>query len=286
MIKVSLLVITSIVLAQNNDTHVGNAWYTINPLTAFNANFARFDYNNGGCNGHWKDAKFMKPPYIQISNTSISANVVNSAVQSRACIYQHTQNTCNFRLGSNGLMQIEVDYQITGDRWSNWFSFWINSYKNGWVPEAEIDILEEMNKVLAHNFAGYGHQVPFKTENSFIGHITGVFTTEGARVTDCVAGSITCPMSGDVDVAYQFWSQSTANDIQAGRLTHHLVIDYWATLLASSLEISNIRLLGGGLFKSMCGVANFDYKVDHNHPDMFNYFNNTKIIKTKEEISV
>eukprot|EP00494_Astrolonche_serrata_P001192 UN01198 len=57
------------------------------------------------------------------------------------------------------------------------------------------------------------------------------------------------------NVAYQYWSSSSTQAIQNGSLRHHLVIDYWFTWLASSLEISNIRLYGSGAFHSGCGVA-------------------------------
>ncbi len=53
---------------------------------------------------------------------------------------------------------MEFDYHIEGDRWSNWFAFWLNVLQGGrWVKDAEIDSLENMYKSFAHNFAGLGH---------------------------------------------------------------------------------------------------------------------------------
>ena len=66
-----------------------------------------------------------------------------------ACIYQHTQQSCEFYIGPNGVQQLEFDYEIQNSdaaQRSNWFSFWINSAdQNGrWVKDAEIDSIENM----------------------------------------------------------------------------------------------------------------------------------------------
>eukprot|EP00493_Phyllostaurus_siculus_P021812 UN22141 len=42
-------------------------WYSLNPSTAFNAPFSAGDYVNGACNGNWKDARFMRSPYITVA---------------------------------------------------------------------------------------------------------------------------------------------------------------------------------------------------------------------------
>jgi len=230
-------------------------WHFMNPAEAFNAGFSYGDYNSGACNGGNKNAAYMQAPYITKTSTSITARIPQSAQGSRACIYQHTQNSCQFFIGSNGLTQLEFDYEITGDRWSNWFSFWINSSRYGnWVKDCEIDSLENMYKSLAHNFAGEGHQVPFKSQDGFKGHVTTVMSDTGARITDCAYGSQTCQMTGDV--AYHNWSSATANDIRNGQIKHHLDIDYWFAELPSSLTVSNIYMWGQGAFSSMCqGVS-------------------------------
>lgn len=220
-------------------------WYLLNPRSAFTAGYNYNDYNNGACNGGNKNAAFMRSPYITTTSNSVKATVTGSAVQTRSCIYQHTQSTCSFSLGLE-LQAMEFDYVITGDTWSNWFAFWVNSYNGGWVPEAEIDPLEGMTKGsswhMSHNFAGYGHEVDFHTQYNNRGHVTCSFANTGSRVTDCAQGSQCDVYSGDA--AYQNWSQSSVNAINNGQLRHHLVIDYWFTWLASSLEVSNIWLYG------------------------------------------
>ena len=65
----------------------GGRWYKINPVTAFNAGFNYGDYNNGACNGFWKDAKFMQAPYITKDSNSITASNTGEAVRRNACIY-------------------------------------------------------------------------------------------------------------------------------------------------------------------------------------------------------
>jgi len=234
-------------------------WYSLNPSRAFNAPFSAGDYVNGACNGNWKDARFMRSPYITSSSNSIRAANVGEAVQRKACIYQHTFNTCKFQVGQAGLMALEFDYSITGDTWSNWFSFWLNSYSpslskwGNWVPEAEIDMLEEMNRVMAHNFAGFGHQVPFKQENLYQGHVTLWVSAQGAQATDCKAGLSTCPYTGDI--AAQTWSSRTAQGIQNRQVWHFFAIDYWATWLQSTMTISNVRMFGSYYFQQQCPVA-------------------------------
>jgi len=242
------LLLSLLILAINAE------WYDIIPTEVFTAPFSNYDYNNFACNGHWKNEMFMKPPYITMNGSSITANVTASATQSRACIYQHTQNTCRMFLGTNGMVQLEFDYEITGDRWSNWFSFWVNSAQWGrWVQDCELDPLEEMNQVLAHNFAGLGHQVKFKTENQFRGHVSLRSQETGAQATDCAFGSSTCDFSGDY--ATQKFRSSTAAGIRNKQIVHHLAIDYWKTWLPSSLKISSIRIFGQGDFQRMCPSA-------------------------------
>ena len=81
----------------------GARWYHIDPSKLFTASFSPSDYNSGACNGHWKDAKFMQEPYIKKDSNSISAFVTDDVRQKNACIYQHTENTCTFSLGANGV---------------------------------------------------------------------------------------------------------------------------------------------------------------------------------------
>ena len=105
-------------------------WYSLDPTKVFNAGYNYNDYNNGACNGHWKDARFMREPYIHKTSTSISAQVTGEAVNRNACIYQHTQRQCEFFIGPNGVQQLEFDYEVQNSdaaQKSNWFSFWINS---------------------------------------------------------------------------------------------------------------------------------------------------------------
>jgi len=51
-----------------------------------------------------------------------------------------------------------------------------------------MDGLEYMNGVLAHNWAGWDHQVAFKPENQWDGHVTLKMSDIGARATDCSKG--------------------------------------------------------------------------------------------------
>ena len=66
---------------------------------------------------------------------------------------------------------------------------------------------------------------------------------DGARATDCAVGSNTCA-EGDGWATKQFNGQSIA-DIRSGAIKHHLDIDYWYSWNASSLTVSNVRMLGG-----------------------------------------
>ena len=101
----------------------------------------------------------MKYPYINTAKNVLVAAVNSDVAYKNACIYQHTQNTCRFSIGGNGLQQLEFDYHIDGEMGNKqWFSFWVNSDKDGrWVKDAELDELENMNNVLAHNWAGEPH---------------------------------------------------------------------------------------------------------------------------------
>ena len=92
--------------------------------------------------------------------------MTSQAVGHKACVSQNTKLDCVFSLG-NSATQLEFDYHIEGDRWSNWYSFWMNCRSvsadgtdnevEGWVKDCEIDSLENMWKSFAHNFAGLGH---------------------------------------------------------------------------------------------------------------------------------
>lgn len=112
-------------------------------------------------------------------------------VNKDACIYQHTYESCRFFAGSNGIMQLDFDYEITGDAKSNWFSFWLDPNQNGrWIQETEIDSLEHMaNGNLDHNFAGLGHQTKFSDADSSKGHVTTWISNQEAYAMDCASGS-------------------------------------------------------------------------------------------------
>ena len=77
----------------------GDTWYNIDPTKVFNANLRSAD--DGACNGHWKDEKFMHPPYITMDGNSISAAVTAEAVGTKACVSQNTKLSCNFSLGNS-----------------------------------------------------------------------------------------------------------------------------------------------------------------------------------------
>lgn len=73
-----------------SDAPNGQTWYRLDLLNAFTAGFNAADYNSGACNGGWKDARFMREPYITKSSNSITASVTAEAVNAHACIYQNT----------------------------------------------------------------------------------------------------------------------------------------------------------------------------------------------------
>lgn len=125
----------------------------MNPSRAFNSGFSYG--GSGACTGGWKNAKFMKAPYIEATGNSIKAQVVGDAINHDACIYQSTRDTCNFVSGGDGLTQLEYDYIYTGDANNNWSSFWLNAMADGrWIKDAEADPTEYMWGRLAHNWAG------------------------------------------------------------------------------------------------------------------------------------
>jgi hypothetical protein len=94
-----------------------------------------------------------------------------------------------FSVGGDGLTQVEFDYEYTGDPHANWSSFWINSMQNNqWVKDAEMDMLEYMSGTFAHNWAGEGHQVPYKSADLWKGHTTLKIQQTGAQSTDCAWG--------------------------------------------------------------------------------------------------
>ena len=70
-----------------SDATNGGRWYSLNLQSAFNAGFNPNDYNNGACNGGWKDRKFMQEPYITKSDNWIRANNTGASVHKNACIY-------------------------------------------------------------------------------------------------------------------------------------------------------------------------------------------------------
>jgi len=120
--------------------------------------------DGGACDGNWFDPKFLQPPFITMTENSITAEIPKDYEKTKACIHQGTTHGCQFYIGPNGVSNVEFDYHIEGDRYSNWFSFWINPVgpNSKWIKDAEIDSLENMYKSEAHNFAGLGHQVEFK----------------------------------------------------------------------------------------------------------------------------
>lgn len=197
----------------------------------------------------------MGSPFITKTGSSIKAANTADAVNKNACIYQHTGEVCNFSIGPNGAQMMEFDYKLQGDNWANWLSFWINSDAGGgkWVPDVEIDSLELMNKKLAHNFAGFGHQTAFKREHFGSGHVTTWLSDSHAEATDCGYGTSSCPKSGDI--ASQKFKGSSIAGIKSGKIKHHLAIDYWKTRGAASMEVSNIRIYAGGSFARGCPGA-------------------------------
>ena len=85
---------------------------------------------------------------------------------------------------------------------------------SGWVQDCEIDSLENMYKTLAHNFAGLPHQVHFKDEFGFKGHVTTLTSDTSAKATECAQGSNTCTFNGDF--AHHEFSDSTIAGIRRG----------------------------------------------------------------------
>ena len=245
--------------ANSNSDQLGQSfWYSLDPTKIFNAGYNYNDYNNGACNGHWKDARFMREPYIHKTGSSISAQVTGEAVNRKACIYQHSQHQCDFFIGSNGVQQLEFDYEIVNTdaaQRSNWFSFWINSAdQNGrWVKDAEVDSIENMWKSFAHNFAGLGHQVEIPVNRRLKGHATTWLRDSGAEIDNCDFWTSTCPKSSRH--AWHNFGSRTTQDIRAGRIKHHLTIDYWMSAQPSKLTVHNIRVLASGSFEKMCPSA-------------------------------
>ena len=139
-------------------------------------------YDGGACNGNWFDPKFLQAPYITMDHGSITATITSDVVRKNACIHQGTTHTCQFFAGSNGISQVEFDYHVEGDRWSNWYSFWLNPVGAGgkWIKDCEIDMLENMYRNMGHNFAGLPHQTNFKSENGMDGHVTLTLQDTGA----------------------------------------------------------------------------------------------------------
>lgn len=190
-----------------------------------------------------------------MTGDSITAEIPSGYEKTTACIHQGTEHACQFLIGPNGVSQVEFDYHIEGDRWSNWFAFWLNPVGPGgaWIKDCEIDSLENMYQSIAMNFAGLGHQVQLKEEFGFDGHITTKTQDTGAQAMDCAKGRETCDFNGDY--AHHEFGQGTINGIRNGTTRHHFVIDYWKAELKSKLTISNIRVKAGGQFNSMCPSA-------------------------------
>jgi hypothetical protein len=70
---------------------------------AFSAGFSTSDYNNGGCVGGLKGAKFMQSPFVKKSSHTIEVDNVGASVNANACLYQDTQESCSFSVGGDGL---------------------------------------------------------------------------------------------------------------------------------------------------------------------------------------
>ena len=205
----------------------GHSWYRIDPTRVFNA---RWNGNKGGaCAGNWFAAEFLQAPYITKDSNSISAHVTGKTVNKHACIFQHSNGQCNFFIGNNGVSQIEFDYEVSGDPYSNWFSFWLNPQDEHyhWVKDVEIDSIENMWKSFAHNFAGLGHQTHIPNNRRFKGHTTTYLQDTGVQVADCDFGAHNCPLRGDY--ANKKFSGSSVSGIRAGKIKHHFYIDYWKT---------------------------------------------------------
>ena len=57
----------------------------MDPSKAFNNGWSYG--GSGGCVGGWKNAKFMKAPYITETSHSITASITGEAEHHNACIY-------------------------------------------------------------------------------------------------------------------------------------------------------------------------------------------------------
>jgi len=285
------------VLAFSTPAAATYGWYKLDPSAAFQATFDYNDYNTGGCN--WdgargvngdKQEKYLHEPYISTDYNSITATIPSHEQHSDACIYQHTQDTCSFYQGLDGVIQMDFDYEFTGDALSNRFAFWINSRdvshdeKHGydenrqktfpWIKEAEVDPLEMMNQWASPlgiwmNYAGWpgAKQAPIPSEYQNRGHISIWFGTSGGShgngviMRACAYGKphpddcngllhMDDPHTAKID-----YSSSIIEGIQNKEILHHLVIDYWFAQAASSLKIENIHMYFNRYEESQCPMA-------------------------------
>jgi len=69
----------------------GHTWFKIDPKTTFTYNNkGHLHHDSGACNGGWKDAKFLKPPYIQMDHNKISAQITKGIENKKACVFNGT----------------------------------------------------------------------------------------------------------------------------------------------------------------------------------------------------
>lgn len=152
------------------------------------------------------------------------------------------------------MTQLEFDYELQGDTWNNFFSFWLDGNDGNWVRETEIDSLESMpgQGGVQHNFAGLGHETFYKKENWRKGHSTTWMSDTMAQQMDCAFGSETCARSGDLATSHY---EGKKWEIDQSKLFHHFVIDYWITKGTGSLKVSNIRAKVAPSFCNTCKAA-------------------------------
>jgi hypothetical protein len=135
------------------------------------------------------------PSYFTPTKDSISITT-----NKQDCQTMNTHDTCNFKLGDNGIIRIGFEFNVSGSCHTVggdavWLAFWV--YSNPWKNTTEVDFVESQfgpaSGGLNSNFAGVGNQVSIfdkNDKNSWKGSITADFSGTGNSVKATVRNSV------------------------------------------------------------------------------------------------
>lgn len=239
-------------------------WFKINMLEAFNAPYDLNDPVFGKlCGAAFEDEMFTKAPYIMTTPDSIKSSVTATAIGRKACITQHAWNNCKFVLGTNGVQQIEYDYEFTGDMDAHninafqVYSFWTNQ-NNRLSATSQILGPYQVGHSFLLDFALYPSTLKEIKEGTVLfqkGHITQWWTEFGGQMNACEQTDSGKSCDKTTDMAQSTFSQKIADGYITNNLKATFIHQVLNTDQAQTMKIAYMKVLGPIDFQTTCPVA-------------------------------